>query len=89
MAPSDPRILRGIAMSRFEYEITKHPAEEFSELIYFCSETGECSLEQVPDQQINRVGEILNKRGSEGWELVQISFGRDGIVAFWKRMMSR
>jgi len=29
--------------------------------------------------------DILNNRGSEGWELVQIAFGKDGMMAFWKR----
>jgi len=30
---------------------------------------------------------ILNGRGSEGWELIQIFFGEDGVVAFWKRLI--
>ena len=75
-------------MKRFEYEITKHQAEDFGHLTYFCSETGECSLDQVPDYQTNLLKETLNKRGGKGWELIQIAFGRDGIVAFWKRMKS-
>ena len=72
-------------MRHFEYEITKHPAEDFSHLTYFCSETGECSIEEVPHEQANRLEEILNKRGIDGWELVQIGFGKDGIIAIWKR----
>jgi len=28
---------------------------------------------------------MLNRRGAEGWEIVQTLFGRDGIVIFWKR----
>jgi hypothetical protein len=31
--------------------------------------------------------DILNNRGREGWELVQISFGRDGLMAYWKRIV--
>jgi hypothetical protein len=27
----------------------------------------------------------LNDRGRQGWELVQISFSKDGAMAFWKR----
>jgi hypothetical protein len=78
----------GIIMKKFEYEITKHAAEDFNQLVYFCSETGECTLDQVPDYQTNALKRILNGRGDEGWELVQISFGRNGIVAFWKRMIA-
>jgi hypothetical protein len=72
-------------MSKFEYEITKHPAQEFNRLAYFCTESGECSLEQVPDQQSIILRDILNQRGSEAWELVQLFFGKDGVVALWKR----
>jgi len=74
-------------MIKYEYEISKHPAEEFNRLTYFCTEVGECSLEEVPDQQTNVLRDILNKQGSEGWELVQVFFGKDGVVAFWKRMI--
>ncbi|MBW1711147.1 MAG: hypothetical protein JRG97_15460 [Deltaproteobacteria bacterium] len=72
-------------MKTFEYEITKHPAEEFHKLVYFCTESAECSLREVPDDQAAKLGDILNERGRQGWELVQVSFGQDGIMAFWKR----
>jgi hypothetical protein len=75
-------------MKKFEYEITKHPAEDFNQLVYFCSETGECSLDQVPDHQTGLLEKILNNRGNEGWELVQMSFGENGMVAFWKRIIA-
>jgi hypothetical protein len=29
--------------------------------------------------------DILNEEGSDGWELVQVSFGKQGILAFWKK----
>ena len=74
-------------MMKYEYEITRHLAEEFNRLAYFCTEAGECSLEEVPDQQTDILRDILNKQGSEGWELVQVFFGKDGVVAFWKRMI--
>jgi len=35
-------------MKGFEYEITKHPAEAFKQIIYFCTETDPCSLNEVP-----------------------------------------
>ena len=72
-------------MMKFEYEITKHPADEFKHLIYFCTDHGECSLNKLPSQQTEILGDLLNERGSLGWELIQIVFGKDGIVAFWKR----
>jgi len=72
-------------MEQFEYEISRHPADTFNQLVYFCSEAGECCLEQVPGDQTGILADILNERGGRGWELVEVYFGKDGIMAFWKR----
>jgi hypothetical protein len=75
-------------MGHFEYEITKHPAESFENVIYFCTETAECSLDEVPVDQTEILVSILNERGEQGWELVQIAFGKEGLMAFWKRKVT-
>ena len=72
-------------MKTFEYKITKHPAETFNELVYYCSEAGECTLDQIPHDQTEILQNILNVEGATGWELTQVSFGRNGIIAFWKK----
>lgn len=72
-------------MAQFQYDITKHPAEAFHQLVYFCSESGECKFSEVPSGQVEVLKDILNERGAEGWELIQLSFGKDGVVAFWKK----
>lgn len=72
-------------MTQFEYEITKHPADEFTHLVYFCTNEGECNVEQLPLDQTEVLEKILNERGAQSWELVQVFFGKDGVVAFWKR----
>ena len=72
-------------MKTFEYKITKHPAETFSALVYYCSESGECSLDQIPRSQEETLQGILNDEGRKGWELVQVSFGKNGIIGFWKK----
>ncbi len=72
-------------MKKFEYEITKHEAETFSKLIYFCSEAGKCKLDKVSLSQVSILNNLLNERGKSGWELVQVNFGKDGIIIFWKR----
>lgn len=72
-------------MKGFEYAITKHPAETFKQVIYFCTETGECTLDEVPGDQTDMLTGILNEQGKQGWDLVQISFGKEGVMAFWKR----
>ena len=72
-------------MKRFEYEITKYPADQFKQMVFFCTKDGECSYDKLPDDQMKMMAELLNERGSQAWELVQIVFGEDGVVAFWKR----
>ena len=74
-------------MKKFKYEITKYPAEKFSQLVFFCSESGECSVDQVPGDQTKNLENLLNERGEQGWELIQVSFGKDGVMAFWKRKL--
>jgi hypothetical protein len=76
---------QGSGIERFEYEITKYPAEDFGHLVYACSSSGQCRAEQVPVDQTNMLRDILNERGQEGWELLQLTFGDNGIFAFWKR----
>lgn len=72
-------------MKRFEYKVTRHPAEDFMELVYYCTEEGECTLEQIPHDQTEKLQKLLNKEGTGGWELVQLTFGRNGIICFWKK----
>jgi hypothetical protein len=74
-------------MTLFEYKVTRHPASEFQEVIYFCSQEGTCSLEVIPTDQIEKIEGILNEGGQHGWELVQATFGKDGVLVFWKRML--
>jgi len=75
----------GGIMKRFEYDITKHAAKDFNHLVYFCTDKGECNIDQVPLDQTNILVDILNERGKEGWDLVQALFGKDGLVVIWKR----
>jgi hypothetical protein len=72
-------------MSRFEYKVSRHEASAFKRLVYSCSETGHCTFNQVPGDQIRIFEDLLNERGQLGWELVQMSFSEEGVLAFWKR----
>ncbi len=72
-------------MKRYEYTITTHRTENFEQLIIFCTQSGECAVEDVPTHQINLLQTILNEQGEQGWELAEITFGKEGIMAFWKR----
>ena len=75
-------------MALFEYEITQHSADTFNKIVYFCSKSGQCGIDEVSKDQTRILTDILNNRGKEGWELVQVSFGKDGIMAYWKRKIN-
>jgi len=72
-------------MKRFEYHISKHPADDFSRVVYFCTDQGDCSLDQIPLDQVTALNDVLNAKGREGWELVQLFIVKEGVVGFWKR----
>jgi hypothetical protein len=70
------------------YQITLHSVEEFKDVVYFCSEDGNCRVEQVSADQLVRLEELLNQQGRKGWDLVQMSFGKQGILVVWKQEMA-
>ena len=72
-------------MKQFQYDITTYPAEKFTQMVYFCSDQGECRLDQLPSSQMDAFKKILNERGREGWSLVQLFFGADGALVIWRR----
>lgn len=72
-------------MNSFEYRVTLHPADAFREMILFCSQEGSCNAEVVTSEQIRKMESLLNEGGLQGWELVQASFGKEGLLVFWKR----
>lgn len=72
-------------MTRYEYKVTRRSADEFSEVIYFCTSEGTCGSERVPGDQIEKLTEILNEEGRNGWDLLQMAFGKNGILMFWKK----
>lgn len=75
-------------MDRFEYEITTHSSQTFRRLVYFCSEKGDCGIEEVPAEEPQLLVDLFNERGKEGWELVQLLFGSNGVMAYWKRRLN-
>jgi hypothetical protein len=75
-------------MKEFEYEVSTHPLRRENRMRIFCSEKGDCSIEDVPGGDSLAVVSALNEMGHSGWELVQILFGKDGFVCFWKKELS-
>ena len=87
MEKAHDRLETECIMTKYEYKITKHATDSFSQIAYFCSEKGDCVIEEVPIDQEKRLSDMLNERGEQGWELIQLFFGKNGLVAFWKRLV--
>jgi len=34
-------------MDRFEYDITQHASDTFDKVVYFCSKSGQCGIEEI------------------------------------------
>lgn len=85
-------------MTKWEYDITSYsieqvlaqrdklglPAEE-ERPVMFCTDKGACFFDNIPNPNIQVILDILNSKGAEGWQLVDVSFREDEMVCFWKR----
>ena len=69
-------------MELFEYEITTHTFVNLKEVAIACSAEGEC---KIPCDQNVLLTNLLNERGLQGWELVQLFINKTGATVFWKR----
>ena len=69
-------------MKRYEYEISSHHLGRENKMRIFCSEKGECSVEEVgpPDSQL--VVDSLNERGGE-W----MGVSRNPLRTGWVRLL--
>jgi hypothetical protein len=72
-------------MDQFEYEICTYLSESLNKMEFFCSPDGECTEEKVPVDKNKALTEILNEKGKQGWELVQLEYSGEDVTAFWKR----
>ncbi len=72
-------------MKSYKYEVSLHDSAQFQEVAYFCTPEGSCRPEAIPGAQLANLSGLLNERGREGWELVQLFFGKQGLALFWKK----
>ncbi len=75
-------------MKNWEYDISFHHVEDkdFSkEQVIACDTEGHCFFNDVMRPYLDFFKDILNERGLEGWELVQLGYHRGSLVCFWKR----
>ena len=85
-------------MAKWEYDITSYSIEQVLALreklglpadgdrpVMFCTDKGACFFDNVPNANIQIILDMLNSKGAEGWQLVDVSFRADEMVCFWKR----
>jgi hypothetical protein len=85
-------------MTTWEYDISSYSIEQVLAMrkkmglpdeqdrpIMFCTEKGACFFDNIPNANIQIILDILNGKGAEGWQLVDVSFRAAEMVCFWKR----
>lgn len=82
-------------MARWRYRTTIHGKEEILAVLsepvdsipstVFCDVEGDCFFDDGPNPLTHAIETLLNRIGSDGWELVQVVFRTEQIIAFWKR----
>lgn len=86
-------------MARWEYDITTHSAGEVLKVreelghppdphgpsVVYCDTEGECFFDEAPNPYVEAVVHILNQKGKEGWELVQMTFRENDFISVWRR----
>lgn len=81
-------------MKKWEYDISFHSFEDLgiseeevdfpAEQVIACDPEGHCYFSDVMRLYIDKFMTMLNDRGSEGWELLQLEYHRGSVVCFWK-----
>jgi len=86
-------------VERWEYEITTHTAGEVLKVreelghppdpqgpdVVYCDTEGVCFFDEAPNPYVEAIVHILNEKGKEGWELVQIAFRQNDFICIWRR----
>jgi hypothetical protein len=89
--------MKAMVVQRWEYDISVHtredieavrsgmPPEAGGEEPFLCDDRGVCFFDRTPDGNVNVLRSILNQRGAQGWQLVQIDYRRDRLICTWRR----
>ena len=64
-----------------------HPADPAGSGIVYCDTEGECFFDDAPNPYVEAIVHILNEKGQEGWELVQVAFREADFICIWRRAL--
>ncbi|MBC7225007.1 MAG: hypothetical protein H5T59_12175 [Anaerolineae bacterium] len=65
-------------------EVQGGPVGQAAPMI-FCDAEGTCFFDDAPNPYVAAITEILNRKGQDGWELVQIAFREQQLICIWRR----
>ncbi|HUS70085.1 MAG TPA: hypothetical protein VM075_04820 [Anaerolineae bacterium] len=86
-------------MDRWEYHMTTHsadevlrvreelghPPQETGPTVVYCDTEGQCFFDEAPNPYVDSIVHILNEKGDQGWELVQVTFRQSDFICIWRR----
>lgn len=82
-------------MRKWEYDVSFHSLEDLGiseedvdfpkDQIISCDEEGHCYFNDVMKSYVDVFRSALNRKGDEGWELLQLEYHRSSLICFWKR----
>jgi hypothetical protein len=84
----------GMSMKRYEHTITVHTMSEILDKarststappVVYCDTEGACFFDDAPNPYVEAIVELLDERGGDGWELVQVVPRAQDIICFWRR----
>jgi hypothetical protein len=44
-----------------------------------------CFFDEAPNPYVESIVHILNEKGEQGWELVQVTFRQADFICIWRR----
>lgn len=82
-------------MPNWRYKITVHESEDILDSLakavgeippaIYCDDQGTCFFDEGPNPFTEAIEHVLSEIGRDGWELVQVIFRPDQMIAFWKQ----
>lgn len=79
----------------WEHAITVHTLDEIvgegakleaqEDIVLFCDTEGTCFFDDAPNPYLKAMTATLDRRGVEGWILVDVTLREEDMICFWRR----
>jgi len=88
-------------MAQWEYDVSSFTIEQVNAVreqlglategagpVMFCTDQGACVLSNIPNANTRAIVHLLNRKGTEGWQLAAATFRADEMICFWMRKLA-